>query len=180
MQESERQSKPYELTDRDRELVLEQCENQRATLPEQIEAFTEAYREARDLFANSVRVKEMSAQEWEAQVVMWAAMIEPDENVGGYRRKPAIFDNGNEATAHQLLSEQMPKFFEKLWVESVRSPDTMPLTAEQVYKIFETHHPFGDGNGRVGHLLWAGLEQMRTGEWPNKLPPDVFNEDTYE
>ncbi|MDX1535796.1 MAG: Fic family protein, partial [Candidatus Spechtbacterales bacterium] len=45
-----------------------------------------------------------------------------------------------------------------------------------IYKEFELIHPFEDGNGRVGDLLWKVSIARKSGEWPEELPPDLFNE----
>jgi hypothetical protein len=69
---------------------------------------------------------------------------------------------------HRIIDEKINDLFER-WVE--RS-----ITSEDFYRQFESIHPFIDGNGRVGHILWAIAVTRETLQWPLSLPPDLFSE----
>ena len=49
------------------------------------------------------------------------------------------------------------------------------LDAISLYREFEEIHPFEDGNGRVGDLLWKIAITRETGNWPEEIPPDIFS-----
>ena len=87
-----------------------------------------------------------------------AFMIEPEKNKGGIRRTPVVIDNvqipvPQEGVLDSLLSA---------WYDM--SPD-------ELFREFETQHPYRDGNGRVGAILF----NMRnaTLAWPQN-PPNLW------
>ena len=87
---------------------------------------------------------------------------------------PSVDLNFDLTTDQVRLREETPRF-----AAEVLRPASMELdalTPEEVYVEFEKIHPFEDGNGRVGDLLWKIAMARTTGKWPEELPPDVFGE----
>ncbi|MHA2067271.1 MAG: Fic family protein [Candidatus Thorarchaeota archaeon] len=157
------------------DIILKQCKLQGATSPAQIAGFARAYENAR-----WIALEEPSGIDWKFVIHHWASMIEP-EKANGYRRVPVFFSNGNRALDANLVPRAM-KFLcfgldnETKRLENLRYP---PLQLDidaptQLYKEFEVIHPFLDGNGRVGHLIWAVLKMFQNEHWPMELPPEVF------
>ncbi len=72
-------------------------------------------------------------------------LIEPDKNANGTRRIPVYFDRTGTTLPWENIDEQLPKL--------VESQDQLyPL---EFHWYFERNiHPFADGNGRVGSLLF--------------------------
>lgn len=77
-----------------------------------------------------------------------ASMIEPIKNRNGFRRIPVTIRDG---VVQPPNAELVPRLVEHL----VESTDT--LSPEEFYREFETVHPFVDGNGRVGAILYNWL-----------------------
>ncbi len=97
-----------------------------------------------------------------------AALIEPSLNRAGYRKVNVMV--GDDIPP---IWQNVPRLMAQL-VEAV--PD---LSAEQVFKEFEEIHPFRDGNGRVGNILW----NMRNGTLGGDridFPPNVFGDNRRE
>ena len=93
---------------------------------------------------------------------MLGSTVEPDLNSRGFRR-----------TNVRVGMDKMPP-----WEEVPRLIETLVkyqynLTPDEFYKEFEEVHPFRDGNGRVGTILWNW--QMGHFEEPKfKNPPDFW------
>lgn len=162
------------LTHKDKRLIIQQCRNQGATWPEQIAGFAIAYTDAK--WFNEVAKREGDKgmpdgiKGFEAcldfflnKVLEWAAMIEP-RNDNGYRKIPVVFQNGNSGIHPDLIERAMRNLF--------KFDKSHPMKADELYKEFEKIHPFEDGNGRLGHLLWATKKLAETGKWPKTLPPE--------
>jgi len=98
-------------------------------------------------------------------------------------------DKENNASSAYLY-EKTRKWYEfyRLWQPQWRlAPDKIPramnsfseafaenrVTALEAYTEFEKIHPFFDGNGRVGDLLWKIAITRETGQWPEELPPKI-------
>lgn len=87
-------------------------------------------------------------------------MVEPQQNATGFRRIPVVFANGNRGVDHREIVGALTRLVE------VASPVDDPLA---FYEAFEKIHPFADGNGRVGSILynWGNLRVPTA-------PPAIF------
>ncbi len=161
------------LTERDFQLIQLQCEQQHATTPRDFAGFAVAYAEAKQLagFAASGN-REVDIDRIQVLILRWAELID-GRNRTGFRRVPVMV--GGHPTPR---ADDLPRLM-GAWVEAfVHERFDTPAEA---YKEFELIHPFIDGNGRVGHLLWALYTAWYgwPNRWPTELPPDVFSEGGY-
>ncbi|OGY26191.1 MAG: hypothetical protein A2Z11_00505 [Candidatus Woykebacteria bacterium RBG_16_43_9] len=152
------------LTETDKELILKQCENQKATSTEEVSAFTDAYREAKK-FAFTATLSQLSEEEVLSLVKDLAELTVP-QTKGQYRTVPVTFRSGERGIDPALIERAMSS-----WAQAFAANQ---LSALEAYEEFEKIHPFVDGNGRVGDLVWKIATVKESGKWPEELPPDVF------
>lgn len=157
---------PESLNGRDVELIMEQCKIQEATSKEEIEGFAQAYLEAKELAQDNEKLKNITPEQVEKLIFRWAVLIDK-ENSTGFRKVPAKLPNLEEGLPHSQIPDAMERYYDLFANNHFYTP-------EQAYKEFEQIHPFKDGNGRVGDLLWKLAIARESGKWPEKLPPDVF------
>ena len=84
---------PEGLTQKDIELIIAQCEMQDATKREQILGFATAYREAKELAHDDVRLRALTSDEVADLIIRWATLIEP-RNIKGLRTTSDVLRNG--------------------------------------------------------------------------------------
>lgn len=156
---------PESLTEKDRQLVMRQCEIQQATSKEQIEGFARAYEYAKNTAHDRSWWNSITSGNLTALIRKLGIFVE-ERNKSGFRTVPATFRDGGHALDPSEIVSAMEKFAEA-YGEGRFSPN-------EAYIEFEKIHPFTDGNGRVGDLLWKMLIVRETGTWPEKLPPDFF------
>jgi hypothetical protein len=94
-------------------------------------------------------------------ITLLGQLVEPEKNKRGFRQVPVhFFDLSTALPAHQITSALTSL------IENGRT-----LSPTEWYKEFEKIHPFIDGNGRVGAILF----NVRNGTLDNPItPPNVF------
>ncbi len=152
------------LTRIDRQLILRQCELQSATSPEEVAAFTTAYRYGKD-FAENEKLGLLTT-DGVLKLMHELLRLTVPETGGRFRIVPATFTNLSIAVGDELINRTILNLAEA-FAENRISP-------ELFYREFEEIHPGEDGNGRVGDVLWKISMTRETGEWPETLPPDLF------
>ncbi len=152
---------------KDIELIVAQCTNQKATRPEDIAGFALAYADAKiTCITGSVRLF-MDTEEVKNFILFWGELVD-SRNSNGWRCTPVIFANGKRGLSPDLMPRAMEAFCASF-------ANGKFFTASDAYKEFEEIHPFLDGNGRVGHILWAVYSFYKNGKWPMELPPNIFS-----
>lgn len=144
------------------ELVVKQCRIQNAIHPEDYVNFALAYGKAYE----GVQRGEYRRLDI-VDIITLGNSIEPSV-VFGLRVTPAHFANGKFAMNPSSIYRALES-----WREAYND---MSLSPEELYKEFEEIHPFNDGNGRAGHIIWALATYIQHSYWPMTLPPDIFGE----
>lgn len=80
-------------------------------------------------------------------IMRLGTIVEPRSNGSSWWRKKNVYISNNP-TANLPDWVQVPRLMEQLCEAWLR------LEADEWYKEFEEIHPFVDGNGRVGNILW--------------------------
>ena len=166
---------PSDLAPIDIELIGKQCKIQNATSKEQIEGFAKAYSKAKQLALDKQRLENLT-QEQVKNFILELGVLTEKRNEKGFRQVPVTFKNGQKALDAEKISQAIEGFCQGVATFLKDAREDERLNIALLYTDFEKIHPFEDGNGRVGDLLWKILKTKKEGEWPKELPPDVFSE----
>ena len=90
-------------------------------------------------------------------------LVEPIMNMSFYRQCGVTV--GNHYPPHW---QEVPRLMDQLFQYGTLST----LTPEEVYKEFQMIHPFRDGNGRTGKIIYNALSGTLSDP---KMPPNFFN-----
>ena len=157
------------------DLIVQQCTNQQVLdRPDAIARFAVAYEQAR--LSTSVPTLD--------QIMAWAELIEP-VNAKGFRCVPVRFGWHSQGMRPDMIERALQSWYEAyrsylLTGEQCFGENRDGITVDQhteFYRTFEEIHPFEDGNGRLGHLLWAISHMFQGNGWPMNLPPDLWRTD---
>lgn len=152
------------LNPQDISLVIKQCENQKATKPEDLVGFALAYGEAKEIGYKD-DPKEWCSRDFLYWILNLAELVDKD-NPTGYRCVPVTFVPITEHALDPKLIQRALESYTEAFL------DGRFKSADEAYLEFEKIHPFKDGNGRVGHLLWAIYTVWSSPDnWPTTLPP---------
>lgn len=164
---------PENLNSQDMSLIHKQCEIQNATSPEQIKGFAKAYAKIKKLAQDHEKLDKLTAEQIEELITELGILVEK-RNQKGWRIVSATFIDGSRALEAEKIPRAIQTFSQGYSTFLENPTEDERLNTTLLYKQFEEIHPFEDGNGRVGDLLWKLSEARKTGQWPLKLPPDVF------
>lgn len=95
----------------------------------------------------------------------WGFQVLPHKNAGGWRRVNLEWGQTGEPIGVHFRDVERAM---ANWVEAVQETRLLPAEA---YKEFELIHPFADGNGRTGKIIYNWL--LDSLDDP-KMPPDYF------
>lgn len=154
------------LTQPDKDIITQQLINQEAETEEERVNFTLAYIDAKR-FAETNDLSTLTDEKVAELVLRYARQVYPAENRFGLRSvQPTHGKTGEpigvspgEALENAIVA----------WCEDFAAGKK---SIDELFYEFEFIHPFNDGNGRVGHLMWAIDTVRRTDEWPKTLPPE--------
>ena len=162
------------ITTNDLNLIIRECEIQMDTSPASIAGFAASYGAMKYAAENMEKDYFFSSPNFlEEEILTWAEMIYPEKNKNGYRNVPVVV-GGRLAPPHITIPRLMAEFCEAVCEDRIDD-------STEVYRQFELIHPFVDGNGRTGMLLWMAHMYYKNGRvWPETLPPNVFGDPRLE
>lgn len=150
----------------DRELIRQQLINQEAETDEERENFTAAYAKAKEL-AETGDLREMTDAQTAELILEFAKQVYPLENHFGLRVLQPVHGKTGE-----VIGVPPGRALEVAIVEWCEAYAMAEKSPDELFYDFEAIHPFNDGNGRVGHVMWALAIVRGGGIWPTTLPPE--------
>lgn len=102
----------------------------------------------------------------EEVILFLGKIIEPDKNHGGFRKTPVSFKGGKVLHNHGTIPREIEN-----WITSCNEAY---CTFDESYQRLEEIHPFLDGNGRLGAIVYNYLNDSLD----NPVNPPEFEVDS--
>lgn len=156
---------------------FEMCILQQDTSPESICGMIEAFQKAKDYvrFPNTRNAFDL--------FVLHIADVIDGANRKGLRSTPIYFRQTMQSVPppnNDAFKKLMEICFEFISGKVRLASESDANAADRLYYEFQNMHPFEDGNGRVGWLIWLMLKYAETGQWTSEFPPDFFGKNHVE
>jgi len=138
------------------EFVIDNCTRQNAVTPADYIGMALACKRGLSVFYKN-HLRQMPV-EITARDILTLGELVNNTRFSGWRAVPAHFANGNTGVAPEHINRLINQLIEHQAI----------LTPEEFYHQFERIHPFVDGNGRVGAILY---NMLKGAFWIN--PPEM-------
>lgn len=99
-------------------------------------------------------------------------LVEPQKNAKGFRKVGV-----RVGTSVKMPHGQVPQAIRSLFTHGIEAHANGELSAIEFFREYEEVHPFVDGNGRTGNLIYNWLKgTLNTPE----MPPDLWGQGRVE
>lgn len=153
------------LNERDIELIHEMANMQGANSVSEIRRLKQAW-----VFAKILCHREdgygLQTQESVLLATRFIATYIKPEAGSEYALVPRSFGPGKQLALHPDLIPRAMEQFADVYANCLFIPHAL------VHEEFQKIHPFLDGNGRIGDLLWKMYVVKMGDEWPTTHPPE--------
>lgn len=124
-----------------------------------------------EAWENAIANKKKGTELSEDLIMLWGHLVERLKNSYKRWRRHNVFvvkyDGDEETVEAECPSPHQVPYLMEEWIKDSREE----LSPEAAYLKFEKIHPFMDGNGRVGKIIYNWLKNtLENPEWP----PDFF------
>lgn len=143
------------------DFCIEECTRQNDIDLDSIARMVEATIEGYNNWAYCFLHNDEETQENIFNFIMRLGMIVKPQNEKGFRQTPVVFSNGDSGIHYSQIERSL-----KLLLSAMSN-----LTPDEFYFEFEKIHPFEDGNGRVGAIIW----NLMSANADPICPPDMFS-----